>query len=360
MNNNRNIAFITVKLSDGGSERVIANLASMFVNHGHKTVLVTYRRTVDEYEVDRRVKRYSLSDNANNCTGICGKISHIKQILSICKQENVDVVVGFGNGPITHAVLLKLMVGIKAVVSVRNAPDYLFTGKLTKLCVRWFYSMADGAIFQTDDAQKWFSKRLQKKSIIVFNPIGEEFFKVKYTPEPLRIVSCGRLQPQKNHKLLLDAMVIVLHSIANAKVYIYGVGPLDGKLKEYAKKKGISDSVFFEGRSSQIPIELSKASVFVLPSNVEGAPNALMEAMAVGVPSVATDCPCGGPKMLLGENTRGVIVPVGNANELAEGIIRLLTDFQKRNSYSKSSKEFSTNFSAEHVFKKWADFITHI
>ena len=354
-----NIAFLTVRLSDGGSERVIANLASSFACHNYKTTVITYRRSIDEYPINESVIRYNLDDYREN-NGHFGKLSHFLRIKSICEREKIDVIISFGNGPIAHSLLIKILLGIKAVIPVRNAPDFLYNSRLTKWGVRWIYNIADGAVFQTEEAKKWFRKELQYKSSIIYNPVGEIFFSSHYNPEPNRIITCGRLQPQKNHRLLLDAVEIVSHSINNIRLYIYGVGPLEKELKEYASEKGLSSIVHFEGRSTNIPMELSKASVFVLSSNVEGVPNALMEAMAVGVPSVATDCPCGGPRMLLGENDRGILVPVNNESELANSIICLLADENKRNKYSELSKEFAKNFSVEQVFSEWQKFLLNV
>ena len=101
---------------------------------------------------------------------------------------------------------------------------------------------------------------------------------------------------------------------------------------------------------------LAKAALFVLPSDFEGMPNALMEAMAVGVPCVTTDCPCGGPKMLL-EDDKEYLVAVGAASEMAEKMKALLLSKEKREAAGKKMKDYAQAFTPECIFEKWDSFV---
>ena len=89
---------------------------------------------------------------------------------------------------------------------------------------------------------------------------------------------------------------------------------------------GLSDGVALCGRTSDVPAVLADAKGFLMSSDYEGMPNALMEAMAVGLPCVVTDCPCGGPGELIADGTNGVLVPVGNSRAMADQIKRLLVE----------------------------------
>ena len=204
-------------------------------------------------------------------------------------------------------------------------------------------------------------KQLQKKSIILPNPVNNAFYQVPWEPAPGRIVTCGRLMDQKNHRLLIDAFHTVTERNPNLplELRIYGVGPLEEELQNQIHALHLDNSVKLMGRTDEVPEVLRHAELFVLSSNAEGSPNALMEAMAVGVPCVSTDCPCGGPRMLL-KDTGAPLVPVGDRNALADGIETMLLDEERRVSCTRKVKETAARFTQDRVTAGWISYIERV
>lgn len=354
------VGFLVRQLCDGGAERVVSNLASQFAMNGNHTIIITRTHTDDDYVVDSRVKRYELDEYVGTHINFKTRLKRFFCIRNICKEENLDVLIAFMNDSIPYAIFATKFTKTKSIISVRNAPSVFFVKTKKKLLVKLLYPFADGAVFQTPDAMEWFPKRLQKKSTVLMNPIKNTFYDLSYTPVKNTVINCGRLNYQKNQELLINAFALVAKQNKNAQLRIYGYGELQEQLSRQIDNLGLNDSVFLMGRTDNVAEKLSKASVFVLSSDFEGAPNALMEAMAVGVPAIATDCPCGGPRMLLGNNENGILVPVGDKDALANAIIYLLSNDSVRDNYRKRCKVKSRSFREEDVFTEWGHFISNL
>lgn len=153
-----------------------------------------------------------------------------------------------------------------------------------------------------------------------YNAVKEEFYQVERTPVRGEIVTCGRLTEQKNHKLLIDAFAEVQKIYPFATLKIYGEGVLREKLQNQIDSLNLNEKVFLMGATNDVAKALQTADLFVLSSDYEGMPNALMEAMAAGVPCISTDCPCGGPRELFGEDASDKLVPCNDSAQLAEAI----------------------------------------
>ena len=158
--------------------------------------------------------------------------------------------------------------------------------------------------------------------------------------------------------MLIEAMKKVKEKVDNVQLRIYGEGSLQAELEQQIDQMGLSASVFLMGKTDNVPDVLSNAEVFVLSSDFEGMPNALMEAIAMGLPCISTDCSCGGPKMLLREDN-GILVPVGNTDAMANAIIEMLTGNNKLE-YAKRAKLFSNNFKPDTIYNEWKCYLESI
>ena len=97
-------------------------------------------------------------------------------------------------------------------------------------------------------------------------------------------------------------------------------------LRAQAVSLGVEAQVSLPGDCRDIAERIQDARIFVLSSDFEGMPNAVAEAFALGIPVVSTDCPSGGARMLTGRDERGLLVPVRDAQKMAEAILRILDD----------------------------------
>jgi glycosyltransferase involved in cell wall biosynthesis len=142
---------------------------------------------------------------------------------------------------------------------------------------------------------------------------------VSVPPAAVTFLSVGRLEPQKDHTTLLRAFAEVAHEI-DAALVVVGDGSLRSELEDLAAHLGVADRVLFTGaRANPYPL-FRAADVLVLSSRYEGMPNVLLEALALGLRCVATDCPHG-PAEILVEPGLGALVPVGDAPALAGAMV---------------------------------------
>ena len=258
-------------------------------------------------------------------------------------------------------ILTSLGKTIKMVYSARNDPsrNYSFVSRF----MRWFVvRYADGIVFQTNQAMNFFSSKIQKKSIVIPNPtyIKKGEYKLPKVREN-KIVTVGRLELQKNQKMLIEAFSKVKSVYPNMRLEIYGEGSQRQELEKLIRRLNLCDSVFLMGTCKDIFHKICDAKLFVLSSDFEGMPNALIEAMSLGIPSISTDCPCGGPSMLIKDGVNGYLVPVGDANFLAEKIVEFFgMDNDKKKIFSLQCMRLLDTLEYDKIMKMWHQYITHL
>ena len=243
------------------------------------------------------------------------------------------------------------------IASAYYAYSTSIVAKAGRLLGKYLLPLADGCIFQTEQAKHWFPERLQNKSRVIPNAVKPVFFEVDPQPVPGRVITCGRLHPQKNHKLLIDAFLDAAADIPEAELLIYGEGELRQEMEAYIAEKCEAQRVKLMGNTSDVPGVLANAACFVLSSDYEGMPNALMEAMAAGVPCISTDCPCGGPEMLIENGKSGLLVPVGDRDALTAAIRKVLTDAEAAQQLGKEARSAAENFLPEKIFAQWRQYL---
>ena len=172
------------------------------------------------------------------------------------------------------------------------------------------------------------------------------------------IIASGRLNKQKNYYLLLDVFEEISSIFKSYKLEILGKGPLEDDIKRYANKKNCSDRIIFSGYVDNVKEHMKKAEVYVLSSDYEGMPNSLMEAMALGLPCVSTDCPCGGPKYLIENNVNGVLVPVNDVQKMVDALKTILNDKDLSFKLGKEASKIKEKLNPEVIYSKWEKTIT--
>ena len=316
----KKIMFYINAIHDGGAERVMINLADYFSRQGYKTILVTSFRDTWEYTVPNAVKRITLEEHEIKQSKLKRNITRVKKLRKFCKDEKPDILVSFMAEPNFRAILATWGLPVKTLISVRNDPNKEYAGRVGHIVGKYLLPFADGCVFQTNEAKNWFPKRLQKKSRIIYNSVKEDFYHVQRKPHKREIVSCGRLEKQKNHALLIQAFAKVVKKYPDATLKIYGEGSLKEQLQRQVNELHLQGKAFLMGATNHVEKILESADLFVLSSDFEGMPNALMEAMAAGVPCISTDCPCGGPRELFGPSLEKLLVDVNNVEAMANCI----------------------------------------
>lgn len=356
-----NLLFYINSIHEGGAERVMCNLCSYFANKGDNVVLVTSFIDKWEYAFDTKVTRISLFDDRISGNRIIRNFKIIKKLRQAIKQIAPDCVVSFMGEPNFRAFFASRFIKTKWVCSVRNDPKIEYSGIVERIFAKWLMPFSDGCVFQTQEAKNFFPDKLQRKSAIIMNAVDKRFFDVNLANvEKHDIITCGRLTSQKNHKLLIDAFNKIKDQ-TDENLIIYGNGELNSELQCYIRQLGIDNRVFLAGQTSNVIDSIKGAKIFVLSSDYEGMPNALLEAMAIGIPCISTNCPCGGPKEIIENGENGYLVPVRDEVALSGKMLMLLNDEKTQCKFANNARDFSiNNVHPDVVYCQWNAFFEKV
>lgn len=341
-----NILIYTPVISGGGSERFAVVLSNGLAVCGHEVTLLTGMPQPNEYEVSPIVKRHCM-----DCTRNVIKTGW--RIQKYAAQNAADVILAIGVLPnITLGFMKSLGMKIPVVMSERNAPKQDHLSWVTKILRFLFFRFGEAYVFQTPDAMAFYSPSIQKRGIVIPNAIREGLPE-RTALQHKEIVAVGRLMPQKNYPMLLKAFEIVCRDNREYILRIFGQGIHEAELKRLALTLGIAERVVFEGFSPNVHEAIKDSDIYVLSSDFEGLPNALMEAMAMGFPVVSTDCPAGGPRMLINNEENGLLVPVGDEAAMAQAILRLIDDLKSKEEMGAKAKCIIETCNVASVTRKW-------
>lgn len=354
-----NIFFYISTLEKGGAERVVTQLAKEFGKQDNNITIITSFKGKNEYEVPSYVRRINLLKEKDTSNKIKRNLNLISKLRKIIKRDKPDLLISFMQEPNVRSIIATRGLRTKSIISVRNDPKMEYPGTIGHIISKYLLPKANGCVFQTEDAKNFFPKTLQDKSTIIFNQVDEKFFDVD-KKEGEYIVSIGRLSPQKNHKMLINAFEKVNQKCPNERLLIYGKGELKEELEYEINKRGLKHNIHLMGLTSDVPKVLSKAKMFILSSDYEGMPNTLLEAMAVGLPCISTDCPCAGPRTIIDHGKDGLLVPIEDEKELARSILLLLEDKNFYNRVCRNAKEKSKIFKPSYIFKQWEDYFVEV
>ena len=360
------ILFCVGTFTKGGAERVISNLSNFLVKE-NEIKIVSLLKTEKAYKLDRNVGFEFLDskDYSEIKQNIFNKIlKNIKRVLKLNKiitTFHPDIIVSFIPEPSFLVLSLKKHNKIPVIVSVRNDPKKEYESKIYYMLMKKLYPRADGMVFQTEEAKEYFKDIINVQTEIIPNPINEDFIIEPYNGERKKnIVSVGRLQEQKNHKVLIEAFANLPEKYREYKLIIYGKGNLKEQLEKQIQDLNMQNRIILYGVSDNIKEEIYDSTMFVLSSNYEGMPNSLMEAMVMGLPVISTDCPCGGPRFLINNNENGLLVKVDDVQELTRAMEKILSDKHFSEKIGKEASKIRDTLSPIKINKQWYNYIKKI
>ena len=311
------ILFINSSLTSGGSERVMTLLANKFSDKGIDTTMSLVRELgPDVYRVSEKVKLVRYKYGTKNKVVIA--IKRFIKLRQQIKNGKFDAVIVFMNDLNLITLMAGANTGTPIYISERADPSKRLDTKIYKVLEKHYYPKCTGMIFQTPDVRDQFTDEIKKKSKVIPNPVSENLPEPHIGERKKRIVAAGRFADQKNFSMLIKAFSEFHKDFTDYYLYIYGKGPKEKELKELALNLGIGDSVFFPGFVDNLIDEIKDASMYVSSSNYEGISNSMIEAMAMGLPVICTDCPVGGARMMIKSGTNGFLIPVDNEKVLSE------------------------------------------
>lgn len=359
----KRIALFINSLQKGGSERVMVNLAEYFRNQGYDVILITQYKRDNEYALSAKIRRIYSEPEPEELTG--GRIKNFsirfRTLRNIWKQYKPDIILSFLGKNNLMAIATSAFLSSKVVVSVRGEPTMEYEGGFMQLLAKFMFRFADGVVLQTKRAKEFFPKAVQRKSIILKNPLNPAFVGRKITVQHDNvIVAAGRLDDNKNHAMLIHAFSRIADEYPEMRLVIYGEGALRKRLMELVHEKGLEERISLPGSIDNVAEMVGRARIFVLTSNTEGMPNSVIEAMVLGIPVIATDCPCGGPAELIRHEENGLLVPVGDAYALADAMRKILSDKELEQRLGENAAKLAGELAPERVCREWLEYLINI
>lgn len=353
---NKNIVFLGFMHGYGGAERSMIMTANALANFGYNVTIISFQDNNVAYQIDNRINYIFIPDcEGKKIRRYIYRFNRLKYMLSKLKPK---VVISFWLQPAIFSAIISKFLGFKVIYSERGDPtDEEYKGILGFIR-NIFFNFIDGFVFQTEGAKKCFSESIQKRGVVINNPV---YIKYDDFPIPVKrrkvIVNVGRLHEQKNQILLINAFAKISNEFSEYNLEIYGQGELESELKDLIKRLKLEDRVILKGTTNNLFAEIFDASLFVLSSNYEGMPNALMEAMALGIPCITTDWKPGGAREIIVNGKNGLIISNNSQEELAKAIKYMLENPEQANLMGRNAKEICRTHAPAHIFALWDQFI---
>lgn len=357
---NRHIVLYISSLSKGGSERVLVNLAEYFKSRGYRVSLVTQYQAGNEYQLSEGITRiYSeITGQEKGKSRILNFYRRFHKLRSIWKTLRPDIILSFIGKNNMMAILTSRLLHIPVVVSVRGEPAEEYYSRPLCLAAKTLFCLADGIVLQTAESMEFFPPAIRNKAVILKNPLNPAFLLPRYEGErEKQIVAVGRVDANKNHEMIIRAFAAVAPKYPEYGLTIYGEGERREALLKLAEELGLSERIRLPGAITDVASAIYKASVFVLSSYSEGMPNTLLEAMALGLPVIATDCPCGGPGELIADGENGLLIQPGDRKKMEEKLQKLLDNPEYARKLGESASKMQKKFNPDIINGVWEAYL---
>lgn len=352
----KRLFIMTHNMAGGGCERVIAQLVNRFCEWDIDCTVVTEYAHAPFYALDPRVRLVPLTPGASLKSREIPRA--YRALRRLVRTERPDVVLAMPEKVNVWTVLFLLGAGVPVVVSERNDPRRHPESRVKRALRTLVYPFARGFIFQTADAAAFFSEAIQKRGAILPNPLDAARLGAPWDGErQKRVVFVGRLEQQKNVPLLLAAFSGFYRTHPDWVLELYGDGAERAALETLAQALLPAGAVLFAGACPDVADRIRSAGIFVLSSDFEGMPNALIEAMALGLPSIATDCPCGGCAAVMRHGENGLLVPVGDAGAMADALRTLADDPAQAERLGNNARLIAERLDDRRIAREWGDYL---
>ncbi|SDH73739.1 glycosyltransferase [Desulfosporosinus hippei] len=347
----KKIVFISNRLGGGGAERVLTMIANRLAQ--------TQEYTVSVFAMNKCEKNYYVHEaiHVTELDGTASKLQTIKLIRKHILIEKPDVIVAFEYHINMKVLIATLGMKLHIIISERNDPARKGGKPGLKQLRNLLYRKADCLVCQTPDAKAYFPQFIQNRTVVIPNPIKEDLPVRWQGKRNYEIVSFCRLEKQKNLPLLIDAFALVHKDYPEYKLSLYGDGSEKNRIETYILKKSLQDCISLHGSIIDIHEKIVDCAMFVSSSDYEGLSNSMIEAMALGLPCIVTDCPCGGARMMIDSYVNGILVPVGDAQALYEAIKYVIQNPEKAEFMSKNGTNMRRNLAVGKIVSEWETII---
>lgn len=359
------IGFLIKDLSSGGAERATVSLANYFALCGNSVDIITFKGTDSFYPLEDEVKVHSADlgeiEQSASFKRLFGSVGRMIKIRKLVKSLELDVLIGMSFAMTWYTVLATLFTKTKSVGTERSNPYRYKASKINTFLRKLFYYFTDGYVFQTRRAAEFFGGKKSDRDIIIPNAIFNETVYSLSPPAERKKIICatGRLIKLKRFDMLIDSFASIADQIPEYTLFIFGEGEEKDALQGQIDSLGLDKRIILAGTDPQAVKFVNHASVFVLSSDFEGMPNALLEALAMGVPCVSTRCEMG-PDELIEDGESGILIDVGNGEQLSQAMLRIIKDPEFSRKLSENGRKLLKTHSIESISRQWLDYLNRI
>lgn len=400
MSKKKQLMFIMPVMKGGGAEKVAALLLNEFNKNGYECELVLTNSDRNEI-VDRglspEVSLTVLREAFPKSSGFRKLIITLLRLISslICKipealgkkvpacfarfsfsaqyydelkalkkhfEDNPDaVILSFLQPSIPLTLLAAEGLPNRVVVSERADPYRLLKKRYGYNFIKKYYQRADAVVFQTNDAKVAYPENISKKGTVIFNPINDKLPEPYHGEREKYITTFCRVSRQKNLPVLVSAFAGFHKDFVDYRLKVIGepqnaddMAALE-ETKAIAEKLGITQYIDFLPFSTQVHDLIIRDAMYINSSDYEGMSNAMLEAMAIGMPVVCTDCPIGGANAVINNNENGILTKVGDAEEMCEAMKKIASDNDFSAKLSHNAAQIRYDLSLINTAKKWME-----
>lgn len=363
----KKILFIRPTLGQGGADKVTLNL------------LQGFDRSKFEVSLALMKKEGKLLKNVPADVPIL----HLKKkslwftlpaLMKLFRKSDYDVFYCTSSGMSIPVVLAKVLSSSNRTTIISERSSLLrrmnsgIKNKVILRLKRWLNNQADFIVVVSEGLRKELLQLTNvesKKIVVCNNPViptnieqlkSENGLDSSFAGAKSKILAVGRLVVEKDYKILINAFSTISEK-TDANLFILGEGPLKNELEGLVESNGLKSRVTFLNFDSNPYKYFSRSDVYVMSSKNEGMPGTLIQAIACGTPSIATDCPTG-PNEIINNGVNGFLVPVGNATELSQKMLALLSDEKTKDEFRINGPESVKRFREDHAVSSYFNFIS--
>jgi glycosyltransferase involved in cell wall biosynthesis len=359
------IAIVLHDLGLGGTQRLVAGLAGHLSSEGHETYVVTFDRADSSgfFEMDPAVKIRNLelaADSRGALDALSKNLVRIRRLRSELKKLQPALILSFLTTVNATVLLASLGLRVPVAVSEETEPS---TAPLPRpwRWLRWLtYRLATRIVVHARGSAGYFGGSASGRVCVIPNPIEPCDTRASeldspQIPDPT-IFAMGRLSPEKGFDVLIEAFSRLADRCPAWQLVILGEGNQRAALEEMVAARGLSERVHLPGAVRTPGSFLRQGCFFVSSSRYEGFAIAIGEAMACGLPVIATDAPHG-PRDLVRDGIDGLLVPVDDPEAMADSMLRLIEEPALRDALARAAPEVVERFSAARVWGAWRDLL---